>query len=96
MKNISNADEFAVNTVECLLILAQQLPPARFKAFLMGGILTNLFGHLSDEYWKEFLKCEPCGQPMCNCHLLAAQVTPVLDAMRRDWKEHAPKEGFSE
>jgi len=88
--------KLAIQIIEILVEATKDKHPQEFKAFFMGGIVTNLFGSMSDRYWQEFIKPEPCGQPMCNCHLLAAQVAPALEAMRQDYIDHAPKPGFSE
>lgn len=78
--------EEAGHLIHELLEYAKETHPQEFKAFLMGGIITNVLGMLPEEYWKEFIKAVPCNSVNCDCHVGAAKSAPMLQAMRDDWK----------
>ena len=54
-----------------MLYAAQVLPPQVFKG-LFSASVANVVGNLSEEYWAQFVKCEPCGREGCRCHLETA------------------------
>lgn len=85
-----NAQKLSYDVVKELVKLSRNSTPQSFKAFFMGAIVTNTIGNLPESYWQEFIKAEPCDQPNCNCHELAALAAPVLQAMRADFLKHRP------
>lgn len=70
------------------LSVSGKISPGQFRAFLIGGVLGNVIGHLSDDYWREFTKIEICGEPGCNCHELHEKLMPILDQLRDEMRKH--------
>lgn len=73
--------------VDLLLLAAKHTPPDQFRAFLIGGVVGNVVGNLSDEYWREFMKITLCREPGCDCYLLQTDLVAVLDRLRDDWRK---------
>lgn len=72
--------------------VGRDMHPQEFKAFLCGGIIANVVGNMSDDYWREFVKVEPCGLPGCDCHLQVGEsVTKALCDLREDHLKHSPQ-----
>lgn len=70
--------------VERLLIdAAVQVEPGAFKA-RFAAMIANVVGNMSDEYWKEFVKVEPCGRAGCTCHLdVQFHATEIFKLLRK-------------
>jgi uncharacterized protein (DUF983 family) len=93
---MSKDSELALEIVEKLMAVARNSDPQAFKTFLLAGIVTNCLGCMSDRYFAEFIKSDPCETIGCDCHLIAAKQKPMLIAMREHWKSVAKaNEGFS-
>lgn len=67
-----------------LLSIAKTMPPEIFASFL-AGLLGNVTGNLSDDYWRQFCKIQICGEPGCNCCELKEKLFPALDKVRDDF-----------
>ena len=76
--------------IERRLIFAAALtPPAAFKARL-SAMVANVIGNLPDDYWRQFIKLEPCGRPGCACHLgVQKQGVELFKLLRQEHQEHA-------
>ena len=57
--------------VSQLLGYAAGMHPQEFKAFFLGGIVTNVVANLPEGYFEELAKTKPCGRPGCDCHIVA-------------------------
>ena len=87
---MNTPDERAEAVVKFLLKMARENRPEHFKAFFVGGVLANTVGSLPDDYWREMMKSEICGEPGCDCHVVGEKAMEALDAIRDDWKANAP------
>jgi len=63
--------------------LGNAIGPTRFQTFLCG-MLGNLAGNMSPEFWNKMRVTEPCGNPGCNCHVYAEEVMTALERLRED------------
>jgi len=75
--------------VRYLLTVAQHSDPQAFKAFLMGGVLTNTVAGLPEKYFEEMVKVKPCYRQGCDCHLLAEEAHNLLTKIREDHQRHS-------
>lgn len=73
--------------VKYLLPLAAKTPPPVFRAYFTGAILANIVGPMPEDYWREFVKVEPCGRAGCECHIAAAKMIAGLQGLRDDLKK---------
>ncbi len=57
-------------------------------------MIANIVGNMSDRYWEQFRKVEPCGRPGCDCHLtIALHGTKLFELIREDFlATEKPKE----
>lgn len=76
--------------VDLLLGAAAQLDPHEFRAFLVAAN-ANTVVSLTDDYWRVFTKVEPCGQPGCDCHEMAAAMTTALEGVRKQHRAQFAK-----
>lgn len=79
--------------VSYLLNRAARETPQEFKAFFLGGVVSNTVAHLPDEYFEQLVRTEPCGRPGCDCHLVAKHAENFLREIRLDHQRYA---GFVE
>jgi hypothetical protein len=87
-------EALAEAVVAMLLRFAARNDPQKFKGYFMGAIVAivaNVLGNLPEHYWEQFIKAHPCNVPSCDCHRLASEVAPALEALRQDFKAHLPK-----
>lgn len=55
---------------------------------IFTGLMANIVGHMSDEYWAK-LKADatlPCEQPGCQCHIIQGKLFDALEGLREEWK----------
>lgn len=72
--------------------LAQTNEPKMFVAYMMGTV-ANIVGNMSQEYFDEMTKVEPCGRVGCDCHLgIMDQGCKCLRLLREDWEAHKPQQ----
>lgn len=69
------------------MAMARRNEPEAFAAFLIGGVIANVVGNLSEEYWQKFSECKPCGEVGCDCHLMRERAMPLLRILRDDHKQ---------
>jgi hypothetical protein len=85
MSKVEKAEEFLIESIVFVLTeVAKRRTPEEFRAFLLGGAIANSVGRLPDDYWREFMRVEPCGEPGCDCQVVAAKMVTALDALRED------------
>ena len=73
---------------QAVLFLASELPPGDFKA-CFAGMIANVVGNMPEDYWREFIKVEPCGRPGCNCHEeVQKNGAELFKLLRKDHQEH--------
>ena len=75
--------------VAYLLNLAANSEPQAFKGFLLGAVLGNTVSNLPEDYFERMIKVEPCGEPGCDCHLLADNAVNLLRELRTDHNRYA-------
>ena len=81
-------DELQREIVTSLFNIAKVMPPQYFKTFF-AGIVANVVGNMSERYWIEFSKIEPCGRAGCDCHLgVQREAQKLFDLLRADHQEH--------
>lgn len=54
-------------------------------------------GKIPPRVWEE-MKARvglPCGEPACDCHRLTEEAWPVLEALRKDYREQITTRGMS-
>jgi len=79
-----NADEAQREIVSALTAVANIATPREFQTFF-GGIIGNVVGNMSEEYWRQFREVKPCGIVGCDCHLtIVPVVMKALEAIRED------------
>lgn len=82
----------AKKLTELLLTEARNMPPQEFAAFFCGGLIANVVGNMTENYWREFSKIEPCGRPGCDCHLGLMPISmKLLALLREDHQKHVDK-----
>ena len=71
-----------------LVLKMQKAKPDEAMGMLLGAI-GNMVGNLSDEKWAEIMKEKgiPCGEPGCNCYLIAGKMLDTLDEFRDDCRK---------
>lgn len=76
--------------IEAMDDVRRRVEPDVFRAFLVGGLLSNVVGQMPAAYWDKFKVVEPCGEPNCDCHVITGPAVAAFEAMREDYKKHNP------
>lgn len=76
--------------IECWLIqAARDNDPQVFKA-RFAALIANVVGNMSEDYWLEFVKVEPCGRAGCDCHLgVQKSGTDLFKILREDHQQYS-------
>ena len=88
-KREDGARELIERVNAAVQLLAMANDPESFLSAFVGGIVANSVGRLPDDYWARCMIVRPCGQPMCDCHLMREEQMKFLNKLREDWKLHA-------
>jgi hypothetical protein len=83
--------EIQHGVVETLLTAAIDSDPEEFKAWLVGGIITNIVGNIPEAYWAQMMISNPCDKIGCDCHKSTKQTMAALDRLRAEHHEYSPK-----
>ena len=73
--------------VATLLDGAKSMPADMFRALFSGAVVASLVGQLPEDYWRDFMKVEPCGKPGCDCHVFQEKLCAVLDEARSEYNK---------
>lgn len=92
MRNRKSTDQelrdFVSKMGQRLAYLDDHVEPQEFAVILIG-IMASIVGNMSQSYWREFSRVEPCGLPGCDCHLvMRPKVMQALQVLRDDYMKY--------
>lgn len=95
---MNNADKLAEIIVQNIGQVAQanRDNPAAFFAWFSGGIIANVVGNLSPQFWEKAMDIRPCGQIGCDCEHHVKKTMALFELIRNDFLEHCVKHAVEE